>query len=332
MDIIEKYLKQNLENMELSVYSAYNDKQSIYLLFNKNLLLAGITIEHCEDVNYISYMDSTGFGRQITNKFIIGVIKSLYGLIICFSYPKNETLFAKSFQNGFKKNLNSVKLFNYWIKIFEETCEANKTKKETAKINEKHDCDVNETELRIKNDFDANITELTNKYDCNVNEIITKKVKIGYKNDCEINKTSTENVKINNNNKCFLMTWSNYNKSNCFPYKKINEIKLFKDDPKGKLLKKFKKAEKKKISINDFFNGLLFRYDFTKGGLLFYKCYCNTSKIKKEVCKNVNITKIISYLRHLDFSNKDKAEESTNNFINKFSIQLNYFETSKNCD
>lgn len=123
--------------------------------------------------------------------------------------------------------------------------------------------------------------------------------------------------------KCYLKTWSNFDSSNCIPFKNINEIRNFKDDPKSKLLKNF---GHKQPSLPELFNGLLARSDFVKGGLLF--SYCNASLssnenlgfANKKFTSDHEIKKAMKFLRCCNFSTISDAQKSSSDFIEKFKI------------
>ncbi|KAL6122061.1 hypothetical protein NUSPORA_00948 [Nucleospora cyclopteri] len=129
-----------------------------------------------------------------------------------------------------------------------------------------------------------------------------------------------------------IVRWSNYKKDLEIPYKKITDIPFFDDDPKSKMCRDFN-------NVNDFFNGLLYRNDFDKGGLLYLiknsNCYKNDCKLKNDdgvgeekVSNKSSISEIICYLRNCDFSTKNTALISTKKFIESFDIKLINFHTS----
>lgn len=102
------------------------------------------------------------------------------------------------------------------------------------------------------------------------------------------------------NNCCFVSRWSNYPLANTIPYAKICEIRKFNDDPKSKFLLHLQ--NKKVCSIKAFFEGLLMRSDFNKGGLLFSQCYSRTSvpgdlnaRIAEYMCGEYGISKTANY-------------------------------------
>lgn len=141
-------------------------------------------------------------------------------------------------------------------------------------------------------------------------------------------KSRCNNVKCmtfsNNKNKnCYFSTWSNFESTKSYPYKKISEIRKFKDDPMSKMKDKFE-------NVSDLFNGLLVRNDFINGGLLFSMCNC--SNIKVLINKKYKVNEILKFLRESDFSNDENARISCKNFDEKFQISKISFTVNKNND
>lgn len=121
---------------------------------------------------------------------------------------------------------------------------------------------------------------------------------------------------------CYMKTWSNFEPQDGYPYKDIREIPYFKDDPKSRLLDNLDKSPMK---INDFFNGLLIRSDFVKGGLIF--SYCCMSPVVESETSSISIVRMVKFLRTSDFSSFESAEKSTTKFFKKFNINKNMLES-----
>jgi hypothetical protein len=132
----------------------------------------------------------------------------------------------------------------------------------------------------------------------------------------------------NTRDKPSICTWSNFNsKYKSIPFNNLNEIELFKDDPLSKMIK-----TEKFNNLTDLFEGLLFRTDFTTGGLLFYlkknhrNGAVNDEKLVRDAtCNIIDVNSSDRWLEFLrnecDFSNFEKAIESSVKFKNEFKIK-----------
>ncbi|KAF7684578.1 Histone acetyltransferase [Astathelohania contejeani] len=130
-----------------------------------------------------------------------------------------------------------------------------------------------------------------------------------------------------------LHVFSKFYPKMSIPYRSLEEIYLFKDDPKRKLMKSIKKTnEENKIDLKSFFNIIELRSDFNHGGFVYLVNSSRKSKPKiLDTIEIKSMTKMQRYLRNLDFSTLVHAKRSTKKFIKKFNIQLTYFITnSKN--
>lgn len=114
------------------------------------------------------------------------------------------------------------------------------------------------------------------------------------------------------NDACYYTTWSNFDSQRGFPYKHLNEIENFDDDPKTKMREKFNK-------VDDLFAGLLHRKDFTNGGFLFSNCICQCFKYSSS--ENGKIDKILNFLRSADFTGEETAINTTSAFWELFIIK-----------
>ncbi len=88
---------------------------------------------------------------------------------------------------------------------------------------------------------------------------------------------------------CWVKTWSNFTSKRSFPYKKVSDIPYFEDDPKSRFLEKSSGRVRQSLSVQEFSEGLLLRYDFVKGGLVFSYCACN-KVIYNNKCSDSNIS------------------------------------------
>lgn len=162
-----------------------------------------------------------------------------------------------------------------------------------------------------------------------------------------------------------IYVWGNNVQQNFkHPYRCICEIERFDDDPKARLLEhlecetlagiransedevsnlecsrhkkqgssstsvKPERAPSTKhglIDLTSFFNGLLCRSDFVDGCLIYAVCTCSShTKLKG---RHGAIEAMIAYLRKLDFSSIEASVLSTQKFLDKFDIILEYFQT-----
>lgn len=288
---------------KLAIFRRAEEHSTLYLLFDEQVIISAALLEHKRNTTWIALVDSTGYCRGYTGAFILGIVKSIMGLIVCFSYPKEEPIFCGSSTNPGKQPLAPAALFRYWTGIFEQRCDMEKAAREN------HMKDAMEKEA----------------------------------NGCQDNGGTAKEES------CYFATWSNFRKADRrFPYQNLNDIVRFRDDPKRKLLREFRKAGH--LSTQDFVNALLVRTDFTKGGLLFSHCTCTkhrptTSSAKTESGKcateppngtvykslsgsqNTSIASMIRFLRSHDFSNLGAAAASTQLFVDTFQVTLSFFET-----
>ncbi|TBU13362.1 putative histone acetylation protein [Hamiltosporidium tvaerminnensis] len=127
-----------------------------------------------------------------------------------------------------------------------------------------------------------------------------------------------------------LYIHNNTDESNGIPYHrntKLNDIYLFDDDPKQKLINNLEEN----VDIYNFFSILLFRSDFSNGSLLFNVCPCkkHNSNINLEEFNLFDIKEILETLRGLDFSDYQNSLKSTIFFLKKYQLKSFLFKTSK---
>lgn len=92
---------------------------------------------------------------------------------------------------------------------------------------------------------------------------------------------------------CYLQTWSNFESGRRFPYKSLDEIRYFPDDPKSRLIRSLRGCA---ISLRDLFDGLLVGADFAKGGLIFSFCSRKAHQEPPPNCiKNVSSQDVDTY-------------------------------------
>lgn len=144
---------------------------------------------------------------------------------------------------------------------------------------------------------------------------------------CGCKSANKDDFNEKENLKC-LKIWSCFENEKSYPYKNIQEIDVFEDDPKSKMSREFE-------NIEDFFHGLLFRTDFSYGGLLFLNCPNIVSLESKplldiieelEVLDDEIIEEMLKNLRNLDFSTSEKALKSSKCFFKTFYIKLEHKE------
>lgn len=311
--------------INFATYSIADNNKSFHILFIDGVISTVMLIEHKNgipskstvignsvsfkstaiknNVSFISYIDSSGFYRGYTAHFIIAILKEISGMIICFSNPKPETILGKSSMNTNKSMMQPKQLFDFWKYIFNARCSCkSETNECTCKLNNNKD----DNSIKVSENIENNLIYNTGKNLCE------------NKSDCN----------------CYFSTWSNFELKNAYPYTDILEIQEFNDDPKAKMINKF--VEAKHNSIDDLFQGLLFRSDFINGGLLFSSCYSDDAYINEirdqfseDMNVSENIMKMIVTLRSLDFSTIVAAKASTKKFLKDFGISLTYYK-SKN--
>lgn len=138
-----------------------------------------------------------------------------------------------------------------------------------------------------------------------------------------------------------VFVFSNFCERRSIPFKRMQNVKFFNDDPKGKL-------NIRDVSVETFFETLLHRADFQKGSLVYMlndKTALETNKEEKKVCMNLGkklknhrdcrkknktaeecyevqvpnrVKAAISFLRACDFSTVEKALMSTKAFLDEF--------------
>ncbi|KAM0685439.1 hypothetical protein COBT_003350 [Conglomerata obtusa] len=117
-----------------------------------------------------------------------------------------------------------------------------------------------------------------------------------------------------------LFIYSNYYPQKNIPYKNIDDICLFEDDPVYNLLKSVDTC-----SIDELYHMLQYRKDFSKGSLIYVNLPLNKNNLKNEI--NGDVQKILCFLRGSNFSTYEENVNATKQFINKFDCQLKWFNT-----
>lgn len=121
-----------------------------------------------------------------------------------------------------------------------------------------------------------------------------------------------------------VYVWSNHYENVSHPFKDIDELVYFEDDPKEKLAKHFKG------NLGEMFAALLCRTDFTAGSLVYGKSFGNVECYFDLLdAEDVDIGYVEMFLRSLDFSNAERAKMSTERFVCAFDIELEYFMSEK---
>lgn len=250
-----------------AVHVARDADCAIYILFCDGIISTVVITQERGGTTYISYVDSSGYSRGFSTDFIVAVVRSVSGLVVCFSYPKEEPVLAGSARNPGKNVMGPQQLFSYWCRVFDRRC-------------------------------------------CGG---------------------------------CYRSTWSNFRPGRSHPYGNLDEIEMFDDDPKSKMISNFRKAGVH--SIRDVFEGLLARADFLKGGLLFSRCDCgrtgapdgtNAGILESEVRAQsrpgdppAGIPQMVSMLQSSDFSDRERALGSTRVFVEEFAMRLRYFRMGR---
>lgn len=241
MDLeIRKHMESYCGGSSVGVQAFASGGSYLFLLFSREALLAGVTLQRIGGRVYIKNVDTTGYERGYARAFILSILKVLSPeLSCCFSIPKNEYIFNGSSLNKEKKIRGPRELLEYWIGIFEDM------------------------------------------YD---------------------------NVHV----------WSNHHENISYPFKHMDEIVYFEDDPKDRLRKHFVGG------LEEMFAALLCRTDFTNGSLVYGRsCKHGGGCIVEASIGDVDGME--SMLRKLDFSTRLEALESTKKFISRFGLVIEYF-------
>ncbi|KAG0438231.1 Histone acetyltransferase [Dictyocoela muelleri] len=140
---------------------------------------------------------------------------------------------------------------------------------------------------------------------------------------------SIQKYGLKNDNKYKLFVCSPFHKNKSVPFKSLDDVVFFEDDPKRKLLNSLRiddartvMEDSNMIDIDLFYILLLQRYDMNKGGLLYLKVIYqdeNYKKLNHEILTiSVNNEDPIDFLRNSNFGNyKDSLKFSTE-FLKKF--------------
>ncbi|KAI5149309.1 hypothetical protein ENBRE01_0826 [Enteropsectra breve] len=99
-----------------------DDEYRLFLLKTGDVFTTAVLLQQGNHTTYISLIDSTGYARGTTYKYIQQIIKKMGGLIVCFSHPMPQPIFGESARNPQKRQLDSLCLFKYWSLIFEMRC------------------------------------------------------------------------------------------------------------------------------------------------------------------------------------------------------------------
>nr|AGE96061.1 hypothetical protein ECU01_0860 [Encephalitozoon cuniculi] len=242
MDLeIRRHMESPCGRSELGIQAFVSNGRYLCLLFNRETLLAGMTLQKIRNRVYIRNVDTTGYGRGHARGFILSVLKTLApGFCCCFSVPRSEYIFGGSSRNREKRIRGPGELLEYWIEVFESL------------------------------------------YD-----------------DVHV--------------------WSNHYENISYPFKHIDEVVYFEDDPKEKLRRHFEGG------LEEMFAALLCRADFASGSLVYGQSRGD------DVCSVVetsigDVDGMEAMLRTLDFSSISKARRSTKKFICEFELAVEYFQ------
>lgn len=133
---------------------------------------------------------------------------------------------------------------------------------------------------------------------------------------------------------CYVSSWSCFDDRRSYPFKSIDDLPDFQDDPISKM--------KTKIPcLNDMFEGLLYRMDFMKGGLLFSNCCASLNRCmaedsfeyylkKMDMVISTNrisasdgtVSNLVEFLSKSDFSTAEKAKETSGKLKSLFNLQF----------
>lgn len=308
-----------------------NNTETLFILWVNGILSTAIYIQKTERTQFISMVDSTGYNRGHSIDFIIHVLRSFNGFIVCFSYPKEEFIFGKSSLNPQKRILEYRELFELWKFCVEQRCD-----KETGVVDEQNcycprkvtklneiECMSHEKILNSEHSttYSNDHKDIPNTNDHNLKSnkhsslVLNKKEFKKNRNQNVNNLLKGENVLFSN---CFCSTWSNFLETRSFPYENFEQIDFFSDDPMTKLKMKgnFK-------NLKDLFEGLLVRKDFLKGGLLFSNCNCRVMETCSQYNFDCSIGKCVNLCREEDtnFEPGDlESEPQVPNLDEKFCI------------
>lgn len=220
---------------DLAVHLTCDADHVAYVLICNKIISTVVLTQRRNNTTYISYVDSSGYNRGFSTSFITAVLRSIPGLVVCFSYPKKEPILGSSSKNPGKNMMSPSRLFSYWRGIFDERCTT---------------CPQN----NMSGGADSTISSDSNA---------AKKVR----------PAKSAGLASTDGDVCYTCTWSNFTSLKSHPYRDLDEIEMFDDDPKSKMVSTFRKVNSG--SINDVFEGLLVRTDFLRGGLLFSRCFAN---------------------------------------------------------
>lgn len=266
--LVEEVLDRVCEQMrsswcreEVAVGGVDGDGEMMLLLWIGDVLSAAVVVRVTPKLSCITMADSTGFKRGHSKEFVMSVVRSLPGFIMCFSQPMDELIFGRSSENGLKSILEPAALFRFWKSCFAQRCS------ECADLSKR----------------------------------------------CA-SKPSLKSLDELNSTRCYFSTWSNFDSARSFPYKHLGDIVKLKDDPKTKMMRKFRRVE-------DLFDGLLHRKDFIRGGVLYSNCTCTGRKTElDEAVGSARVREIVEFLRASNFSNESEALRLSTEIRDRFSI------------
>lgn len=116
--------------------------------------------------------------------------------------------------------------------------------------------------------------------------------------------------------------WSNYYENISHPFKSVDELVYFDDDPKEKLVRHFDGG------VEDMFGTLLCRTDFVKGSLV-YGVSVDGGCSSQAEARELDVWRVETRLRTLDFSTPEDARESTARLVDEFAMEIEYFKVKK---
>lgn len=124
-------------------------------------------------------------------------------------------------------------------------------------------------------------------------------------------------------NKGKIHVYSNFTKEKSIPYKFIEQIRIFDDDPK-------RKTQVDEPEINTFYQSLLHRADFIKGSLVYLeKKKIDSNPEKCDFDDNSFVRRAVSFLRGCDFSDLESGKRSTLSFLKMFYYENIEFQVYK---
>lgn len=117
-----------------------------------------------------------------------------------------------------------------------------------------------------------------------------------------------------------VYVWSNHYEPASHPFRSMDEVVCFEDDPKEKLARHFEG------SLDEMFTSLLCRPDFAKGSLVYGKPRMS-GRLPPPYARAGDVSGMEEMLRALNFSTEANARESTRRFIDRFGLNMSYFRS-----